>query len=471
MFAWAKAGRIDSMVALEAVCKHFGNDVHPESEWIYMHQAPTGSPSHDVNYLADGQLGRIGETKLRDDLMTRRFACLTHALAGKHFTKAGGRGTNNPLVFDRLCKGSLVPRGMGGRLPGGSAWQRLQQASQPPPSPESFFRSLATCVPDKARFVHHQPLLWKTFRMNDEVMMAQESSAFSKRPEVPHMPVADRPWSAGDVLVPVGSSATPVPHEGGEDEGREFQPSEGLSCFGEGGSEPAKAFHTKDNCIYADECSNSRTFQMSGIEVGINEKRAVKEAKSKASYAASREPLVTPRDVPGGEESKAKSDEQVKAKQKSDMPHKASFPSSDSIGVVRRLSGQEDILNDVDSISSAECTPEVGQCFRSNSSMKVLRTSVPMLPETKVRLKPKSNQSARKLAVPTFLYIVSINAQVLLAAQEHQQATQSFSESEATVASEAVAHGTAGPKLRAHLAATSRARKATASKVSKLIFA
>ena len=82
--------------------------------------------------------------------MTRRFACLTHALAGKHFTKAGGRGTNNPLVFDRLCKGSLVSRGMGGRLPGGSAWQRLQQASQPPPSPESFFRSLATCVPDKA---------------------------------------------------------------------------------------------------------------------------------------------------------------------------------------------------------------------------------------------------------------------------------------------------------------------------------
>ena len=76
---------------------------------------------------------------------------------------------------------------------------------------------------------------------------------------------------------------------------------------------------------------------------------------------------------------------------------------------------------------------QVGQCFRSNSSMKVLRrgsashlilftyssvmedlppwhrTSVPMLPETKVRLKPKSNQSARKLAVPTFLYIVSIN--------------------------------------------------------------
>jgi len=24
------------MVALEAVCKHFGNEVHPESEWIYM---------------------------------------------------------------------------------------------------------------------------------------------------------------------------------------------------------------------------------------------------------------------------------------------------------------------------------------------------------------------------------------------------------------------------------------------------
>eukprot|EP00439_Symbiodinium_sp_Y106_P074037 s3531_g14.t1 len=56
---------------------------------------------------------------------------------------------------------------------------------------------------------------------------------------------------------------------------------------------------------------------------------------------------------------------------------------------------QEDILNDVDGISSAECTPEVGQRFRSSSSMKVL-----------------------------------------LAAQEHQQATQSFSESEATVQSE-----------------------------------
>lgn len=24
------------MVALEAVCKHFGKEVHPESEWIYM---------------------------------------------------------------------------------------------------------------------------------------------------------------------------------------------------------------------------------------------------------------------------------------------------------------------------------------------------------------------------------------------------------------------------------------------------
>ena len=27
------------MVALEAVCKHFGDEVHPESEWIFMHQA------------------------------------------------------------------------------------------------------------------------------------------------------------------------------------------------------------------------------------------------------------------------------------------------------------------------------------------------------------------------------------------------------------------------------------------------
>jgi len=61
----------------------------------------------------------------------------------------------------------------------------------------------------------------------------------------------------------------------------------------------------------------------------------------------------------------------------------------------RRPEELEDILNDVDGISSAECTPEVGQRFRSSSSMKVL-----------------------------------------LAAQEHQQATQSFSESEATVQSE-----------------------------------
>lgn len=68
----------------------------------------------------------------------------------------------------------------------------------------------------------------------------------------------------------------------------------------------------------------------------------------------------------------------------------------------RRPEELEDILNDVDSISSAECTPEVGQCFRSNSSMKVL-----------------------------------------LAAQEHQQATQSFSESEATVASEECFHSLA----------------------------
>lgn len=30
------AGAQPGMVALEAVCKHFGNEVHPESEWIYM---------------------------------------------------------------------------------------------------------------------------------------------------------------------------------------------------------------------------------------------------------------------------------------------------------------------------------------------------------------------------------------------------------------------------------------------------
>ena len=27
---------VPGMVALEAVCKHFGNEVHPESEWVYM---------------------------------------------------------------------------------------------------------------------------------------------------------------------------------------------------------------------------------------------------------------------------------------------------------------------------------------------------------------------------------------------------------------------------------------------------
>ncbi len=29
------------MVALEAVCKHFGKEVHPESEWIYMQKEPS----------------------------------------------------------------------------------------------------------------------------------------------------------------------------------------------------------------------------------------------------------------------------------------------------------------------------------------------------------------------------------------------------------------------------------------------
>ncbi|CAE7210460.1 unnamed protein product [Symbiodinium microadriaticum] len=344
---------LPGMVALEAVCKHFGNDVHPESEWIYMHQE-------------------------------RDFFMHMH----------------------------LSHEEQGSRLP-----VKASQQSEPVPRPQGTSTMVAN-----ARFVHHQPLLWKTFRMNDEVMMAQESSAFSKRPEVPHMPVADRPWSAGDVLVPVGSSATPVPHEGGALE----KPATPAAK-----TKVVSFSHLKDSAVSVKEAvnrpkpstprtpeatpgegfkrrsqiklrSNSRTFQMSGIEVGINEKRAVKEAKSKASYAASREPLVTPRDVPGGqrttarqraasarkvtatvsalgpagcEESKAKSDEQVKAKQKSDMPHKgvqpaevfqvvlprqavesASFPSSDSIGVVRRLSGQE---------SELSVTPQVSLGARS----------------------------------------------------------------------------------------------------------
>lgn len=343
---------LPGMVALEAVCKHFGNDVHPESEWIYMHQE-------------------------------RDFFMHMH----------------------------LSHEEQGSRLP-----VKASQQSEPVPRPQGTSTMVAN-----ARFVHHQPLLWKTFRMNDEVMMAQESSAFSKRPEVPHMPVADRPWSAGDVLVPVGSSATPVPHEGGALE----KPATPAAK-----TKVVSFSHLKDSAVSVKEAvnrpkpstprtpeatpgegfkrrsqiklrSNSRTFQMSGIEVGINEKRAVKEAKSKASYAASREPLVTPRDVPGGqrttarqraasarkvtatvsalgpagcEESKAKS-EQVNAKQKSDMPHKgvqpaevfqvvlprqavesASFPSSDSIGVVRRLSGQE---------SELSVTPQVSLGARS----------------------------------------------------------------------------------------------------------
>jgi len=346
---------LPGMVALEAVCKHFGNDVHPESEWIYMHQE-------------------------RDFFMHMH---LSHE----------EQGSRMPVPV------------------------KASQHSEPVPGPHGTSTMVAN-----ARFVHHRPLFWKTFRMNDEVMMAQESSAFSKRPEVPHMPVADRPWSAGDALVPVGSSATPMPHEGGSLE----KPATPV---------PAKKVvtfsHLKDSAVSVkDEVvnrpkpsaprtpeaapgegfkrrpqiklrSNSRTFQMSGIEVGINEKRAVKEAKSKAQYTASREPLVTPRDVPGGqrttarqraasarkvtaavaapgpaggEESKAKA-EQIKAKKKPDMPRKsvqpaevfevvlprqavdsASFPSLDSIGVVRRLSGQE---------SELSVTPQVSLGARS----------------------------------------------------------------------------------------------------------
>jgi len=199
---------LPGMVALEAVCKHFGNEVHPESEWIYMQ-------------------------KERDFFMHMQLSS----------------GFSEPLPKAEV--------------------------------PEHGTKSL-NCITSPAtanvRFGHHQALLWKKLRMDEatEVLSPKPVKTGLELEMLP-APGPSPPEAPEPVAIELPSPrpATVTP--------RKAEPS------------PEEQFRRRPRIILS---SNSRVFQNCCTEVTMNERRAVKEAKSKAASqgAVVREPLVTPRD-------------------------------------------------------------------------------------------------------------------------------------------------------------------------------
>lgn len=197
---------LPGMVALEAVCKHFGNEVHPESEWIYMQ-------------------------KERDFFMHMQLSS----------------GFSEPLPKAEV--------------------------------PEHGAKSL-NCITSPAtanvRFGHHQALLWKKLRMDEptEVLSPKPvKTGLEKVLPAPGPMEAPEPAAIEEMPTPRPEPVTP----------RKAEPS------------PEEQFRRRPRIILS---SNSRVFQNCRTEVTMNERRAVKEAKSKAASqtAVVREPLVTPRD-------------------------------------------------------------------------------------------------------------------------------------------------------------------------------
>eukprot|EP00435_Cladocopium_sp_Y103_P032132 s187_g8.t1 len=205
---------LQSMVALEAVCKHFGNEVHPESEWIYMQ-------------------------KERDFFMHMQLSS----------------GFSEPLPKAEV--------------------------------PEHGAKSL-NCITSPAtanvRFGHHQALLWKKLRMDEptEVLSPKPvKTGLEKVLPAPGPMEAPEPAAIEEMPTPRPEPVTPRPERNGI--AWKAEPS------------PEEQFRRRPRIILS---SNSRVFQNCRTEVTMNERRAVKEAKSKAASqtAVVREPLVTPRD-------------------------------------------------------------------------------------------------------------------------------------------------------------------------------
>eukprot|EP00434_Breviolum_minutum_P030651 symbB.v1.2.027105.t1/scaffold2758.1/size77635/4 len=196
------------MVALEAVCKHFGKEVHPESEWIYMQK--------DRDFFMHMQL-------------SSGFS--------EPFPKAG------------------VPEHGAKNL--------------------GFITSSASA---NARFVHHQPLLWKKLRMDEPT----EVVAPPKPPKAP---------TSKALVAPPGSPESPEPVKL---EAENLEPTPKADSPRNVTATPEEQLRRRPHVVLS---SNSRVFQNCSTEVTMNERRAVKEAKSKVLQGGVvREPLVTPRD-------------------------------------------------------------------------------------------------------------------------------------------------------------------------------
>lgn len=197
---------LPGMVALEAVCKHFGNEVHPESEWIYMQ-------------------------KERDFFMHMQLSS----------------GFSEPLPKAEV--------------------------------PEHGTKSL-NCITSPAtanvRFGHHQALLWKKLRMDEPTEVLSPKPVKTGMEKVLPAPGPSPLEAPEPVAIEMPSPRPPATP-------RKAEPS------------PEEQFRRRPRIILS---SNSRVFQNCCTEVTMNERRAVKEAKSKAASqgAVVREPLVTPRD-------------------------------------------------------------------------------------------------------------------------------------------------------------------------------
>ncbi|CAK9110495.1 Uncharacterized protein SCF082_LOCUS51317 [Durusdinium trenchii] len=115
-----------------------------------------------------------------------------------------------------------------------------------------------------ARFAHHQQLLWKKLRM---------AQAENPRPGSPGVAQGENPLAAAEEMSP---TAEPEARRG--------------RCE----ASPEETLRRRPPILLS---ANSRVFQNCTTEVCLNERRAVKEAKSKHPMGAMiREPLVTPRD-------------------------------------------------------------------------------------------------------------------------------------------------------------------------------
>jgi len=198
---------LPGMVALEAVCKHFGKEVHPESEWIYMQK--------DRDFFMHMQL-------------SSGFS--------EPFPKAG------------------VPEHGAKNL--------------------GFITSSASA---NARFVHHQPLLWKKLRMDEPTEVVS--------PKPPKAPTSKA------LVAPPGCPESPEPVKL---EAENLEPTPKADSPRNVEATPEEQLRRRPHVVLS---SNSRVFQNCSTEVTMNERRAVKEAKSKVLQGGVvREPLVTPRD-------------------------------------------------------------------------------------------------------------------------------------------------------------------------------